>query len=372
MTFSFFNHVRDTDCSNTSTITDVYNSIQKGEWEDLVLRVRASKTDQEKRDFKSKLPAFTTSGIFNSRTDKGLVQHSGLIAIDFDNISFEQSAPLRKDRYSFSGFVSASGYGYCIIVKIPPDKHRESFRQLSEYYYATYGIQVDASGINESRLRYVSYDPEAFINYNASLFIPKSAQKPKKQPTFVPCTVSDFEEAVTYICTNGIDITQTYEDWLYLSFAIESEFKESGRHYFHAISQMSAKYDAVRCDKQYTHSLNHAGSGVSIGTFWHLCRKYNVPFNLEKSQKIAKAAVTIRKAKGNIHDIANVINPSAPPVLTEDEIKLAKKVYEMPEDQVKEIEREDKPNRIELARLYINSNHDIWIEEFSGRIYKKD
>jgi hypothetical protein len=68
------------------------------------------------------------------------------------------------------------------------------------------------------------------------------------------------------------DITAGYQNWLHLGFALESEFGENGRKYFHAISRFHSDYSPRECDWQYTECLEHNGSGISIGTFFYWCK----------------------------------------------------------------------------------------------------
>ena len=46
------------------------------------------------------------------------------------------------------------------------------------------------------------------------------------------------------------DITADYNDWLKTGFALASEYGESGRNYFHAISALNPGYRQYECDKK--------------------------------------------------------------------------------------------------------------------------
>ncbi len=93
----------------------------------------------------------------NQRAANNCEQHSGLICIDIDKLSeFDynkliQLLPL--DEYTFIMFTSPSGYGIKVIIKISDTfQHLELFNGYSQYFLQEYGITVDASGKDVSRL----------------------------------------------------------------------------------------------------------------------------------------------------------------------------------------------------------------------------
>ena len=49
-----------------------------------------------------------------------------------------------------------------------PERHRDHFRALVKYFERTHGLELDESGINESRACFESYDPDIIIkdDYN--------------------------------------------------------------------------------------------------------------------------------------------------------------------------------------------------------------
>ena len=60
----------------------------------------------------------------------------------------------------YSCWVS-SGDGLKALVKISnPERHRDHFRALRTYFNKQYDLEVDESGINESRACFESYDPD--------------------------------------------------------------------------------------------------------------------------------------------------------------------------------------------------------------------
>jgi len=123
------------------------------------------------RQFKaSNFDYCTFSGIFKSRNDKALINHSGLLCVDFDHL---QSVDLLRnqllqDEYFETQllFVSPSGDGLKWIISIDTAKitHGNFFVAVANYILQTYGVEVDKSGRDISRACFLPHDPNAFIN----------------------------------------------------------------------------------------------------------------------------------------------------------------------------------------------------------------
>jgi len=115
---------------------------------------------------KSKLPYFTGSGTFSRREDKGLIEHSGKIIIDFDKLNNIQAVEemLKGDKYTEFMFRSCSGRGIAVVVNIEPSKHLDSFLFLENYYKNKYNLTIDKACKDISRPRYISHDPNLHSN----------------------------------------------------------------------------------------------------------------------------------------------------------------------------------------------------------------
>lgn len=145
----------------------------KGRFWFLVNQIRASSDKYQRDQFKKQLPCITPSGVFNERRKAGLVQHSGLIAFDIDNIG--DSAEDIKTTLSeipniaYCG-LSVSGRGLWGLIPISDaSKHEAHFRAI-ELAFAGIGVTIDKACKDVSRLRFYSYDNEAYINHNAVVF----------------------------------------------------------------------------------------------------------------------------------------------------------------------------------------------------------
>ena len=120
---------------------------------------------------KKMLPAICFSGTFNKRNDASLLEHSGIICLDFDGYEKQKDLlsdkeSLSKDKYVYSVFISPSGNGLKVLVKIPadPENHINYFNSLQSHFNSPY---FDKATKNISRVCYESYDPLIYINNNS-------------------------------------------------------------------------------------------------------------------------------------------------------------------------------------------------------------
>lgn len=173
MEITIYKDVKDTKSGFVRPISVVLERIRSGKSAELLDKIRAEK-DKTKRDaLKLKLPSYCFSGTFSSRNDNSIIKHSGFICLDFDKFLNDDLTiwreKLEKDKYTYALFLSPSGNGLKVIVKIPADKdyHRDYFRALDIYYNTSY---FDKSCINISRLCFESSDPNLYLNENSELW----------------------------------------------------------------------------------------------------------------------------------------------------------------------------------------------------------
>jgi len=173
---TIFKSIRDTDTPFHRDVRLILNRIKEGteSTKDLVKRIRLEKRKPERQELKKLLPAICFSGTFNKRTDSSLIQHSGLICLDFDGYDkskelLQDKENLSKNKYVFSVFISPSGNGLKVLVKIPADaeNHTNYFNSLEKYFNSPY---FDKTSKNLSRVCYESYDPLLHINENSSIW----------------------------------------------------------------------------------------------------------------------------------------------------------------------------------------------------------
>ena len=141
--------------------------IKNGKSSDTIETLRGGDKDQKK-----KLPVVLWSGAFLERKDSALHDHSSVIVIDLDHVDVPKLKPiLSTDEYVFACWVSPSGDGLKALVQVTnPERHRDHFRALQAYFDKQYGIDIDPSGVNESRACFESYDPDIVVKEFAKPF----------------------------------------------------------------------------------------------------------------------------------------------------------------------------------------------------------
>jgi len=350
MRISFYPSIKQTDSKQiVDVVSELYN-IKNGVYEDFVYPVRNAKTDKEKKEAKLKAPCITTSGTFSRRGNDNLINHSGLIAIDFDHVSDIGDAfnLLINDQYTFSLFHSISGDGLCCIVKIDGKRHLDAFLGLEKYYFTHYGLEADRACKDVSRPRYVSFDPDLYINENSDIFkqyLPKenkNATKKFQSFKFSGHFQSKFETVLSRINT---DITQNYTDWIKIGFAIASEYGENGLDYFKQISQFHPDYDEYKCERKYRSLLSDKASGVKIASFYYVCQQYGIDITDEREQKTRELATQYKKQGKTEKQLIQEI-PSVIPEVVSEEFK-------------KPIQSKSNELNLELFEQWLRANYDI-------------
>ena len=117
----------------------VLDRIKNGHQKELVEKIRPLKTKEERNPLKKHLNAILFAGTFGYRNAKNLIAHSGYICADFDDMETEEKMKsfydfITKDKYTHVVFLSPSGNGYKVVIKIPTRDHKGSFLALEEYY----------------------------------------------------------------------------------------------------------------------------------------------------------------------------------------------------------------------------------------------
>lgn len=230
-TVGFYKTMRSTECWQTN-ITDILSGIKNGNWADQVNRYRESGDGT----IKENLPCFTVGGVFSpTKSVENLVSYSGLLSLDIDDLktSFLGLQALVDDEFVFSIFKSASGNGYCVLIKTVPLTSVEQFKRLYQGVYEhLYDRLKNVCKFdylpNLNRLRYVSFDEDLYLNQNCQewsieaevpnlveLPIPKSDRKVSinlgqlNDSEKLDLTLSKFEEVSGKFGERG-----TRHDWV--------------------------------------------------------------------------------------------------------------------------------------------------------------
>ena len=236
MNIGFYDKITNLKRDNEIPVDLFLESIRNGKWQDEVFKVRLIKDKRERKFEKEKLPSVTLSGLFASRRDSQSEKHSGFIGMDIDDVAEpdEIKEILKNDPYIYAIFVTVSGNGLCVIFKINAKRHREDFYAISKYLYDKYQLITDPSGVNESRIRYVSFDPHLFIRYeNVKTFDIKLEKEKKIKIPDVVFSKKDFDRLIDEIINQRLNLCENYTEWLRIGFSFVHQFQEQGRPYFH-------------------------------------------------------------------------------------------------------------------------------------------
>jgi len=209
MQITLFKSIRDTDTPFFRDVHLVLDRIKEGATKELVKKIRAEKRKPERNEIKKQLPAICFSGKFSKRSDSAILEHSGLICLDFDGYTktkelLQDKENFTKSKYVFSVFISPSGNGLKVLVKIPsdPDNHTNYFNSLEKHFNSPY---FDKTSKNISRVCYESYDPLIHVNENSSIW------DVIEEPEYTE--VSRYRDAPTIPITDENKIVEILVKW---------------------------------------------------------------------------------------------------------------------------------------------------------------
>lgn len=140
-----------------------------GEFADTVASVRAAETKDARTGLKLTLPGATFCGEFAERKRDKLEKHSGLICLDFDDVEdlVAKKEALSKDDHVVMAFVSPSGTGLKVILRVPDGVDHDHIFDECARYLKHYELEADKAASDVSRLCFLSHDPDAIINFDA-------------------------------------------------------------------------------------------------------------------------------------------------------------------------------------------------------------
>jgi predicted P-loop ATPase len=301
MLISLYKNIHDSQDKDIE-IDNFLEGVRSGRWQDIALEVRNAPNKEIKELKKKTAPLVTISGSFSARKDDALRKHSNYIAIDIDNL---EDAAATKDRigsdpYLYAAFISISGKGLCLIIKIDGTRHLDAFNGIAAYLYNEYQLIVDQSGKNVSRARFISYDPFIIQNSKSATFKKYLPKKKEYKQAKVVVIKSDFDAIIDQMDKKGLNLCEDYSEWIRICYALVSEFQEQGREYFHTLSSHSSKYNSLDCDAQFDACLkNHSESKTkksSIGTIYFHAKQNAIDVYSEYTKSIMRHATSQRAA----------------------------------------------------------------------------
>jgi len=171
---NIFRNAKGVSCLNVVKVTSVLSGIKNGKWMDVVLPVREFKengTKKEVEEAKKLLPAVAWSGVFEDRrADDNMVHYNKLMVVDIDDITKTRLKTLKKELTKnpmVYAFFNGPTKGIKVLIFIDSEKdwhNNHAFWHIERLFDEMYGIKIDPTGKNLSRLCFVSYDPDLYIN----------------------------------------------------------------------------------------------------------------------------------------------------------------------------------------------------------------
>lgn len=284
----------------STSLEEVIAWIRDGKYSAEIANVRGAANTKEAAFHKKSLDFVTFSGIFSpTRLAANLQEHSGMIVVDLDHIQDPAGLKLQlqEDTFVHACFVSPSGNGLKVIVKIKDtDRHKETFADLAFYFNTSYILydqeKVDPSGSDVCRACFMSHDPEIYYNPDSRVYSiqngipekPKSERQIEKDATELEKWVSVLTDRIE---KHTMDICNDYgTEWLLIAFSL-SVLGENGRTYFHRISKQNAKYDEKDTDAKFDNALK-TSRFTNIAKLVSICKDYGIDTSRPGKEKPVK------------------------------------------------------------------------------------
>jgi hypothetical protein len=271
--------------SNRIQVGQSLEMIKSGTYSTLVSRLREylNKGDRDTYDQeKRRLPAVTFSANFELKRNRSSIsQYNQLLVLDIDKLSNEQMTLLKghfsSDPYIFAFWESPSkagikglihfDFGNDFPIEDVNFRHTYGFKKVHTYIFEKYGIEIDTSGSDVTRLCFFSYDPqlsvkdefESFrITYTESeaaairaavrsapyVYADEPTDNQKYNP-YGKNRQSDrtaVQSIIRYLNKRELSITSDFNNWYQIGYAIANSFTyELGVKYFFSLSKMDGK-----------------------------------------------------------------------------------------------------------------------------------
>jgi len=271
-------------------IGDLYDLLTTNRYMDQVIAVRNAKDLMTKSNLKEKLPSYTPSGIFERSGSHFPLKMNNFICIDIDkkdNLQVEGFENLKEQLSEISYIaycgLSCGGEGYFCIIPIADHFLFKSHFHSLNADFANIGITIDQICSDIGRKRFVSYDPDPYINYEPETYDGLISEPNKVCKIVVQSDSSVFDSArlqteadsyINILVKRKLDITSPYLKWLRIGYAFANTFGETGRERFHKVSQFYYDYESKETDTLYSSCLKGSSPNpITIKTFLMYARE---------------------------------------------------------------------------------------------------
>ena len=265
------------------------------------------------KEAKRMLPAIAFCGEFSGgHAKEDLVRYNNLLVFDVDHLTGDEMrkaySTLSSDEHILAFWVSPSGNGYKGLIRVLyqniPESiefdlcYKKAFKEITTFFYNHFGIELDTNCSDYSRICYVCWDPNLYINDGATSFAVDCSHLSKEEKKVSRVSSSDQVMGATpskivnvsgknsqhdrniisailkYLAKRNLSITSMYDDWLRVGFALANTFNyDLGVKYFLAFSKMDAdKYDERKCIEKLQECYINGRGDVTLGTIVEMAR----------------------------------------------------------------------------------------------------
>ena len=264
--------------TKTTTVGNVLAAIKNGHWSNQVAQVRQSLAAGGKdaaNAQKKLLPAVMYSGVFARRSANKLKTASGLLCLDLDGLNGGlelMRGSVNTDPHTVASFVSPSGTGLKVIVRVPADprQHKNAFVCAQNYYRDKFKVEIDRACSDISRLCFVSHDPALFSNEHAA----ELPVNPQPHSTGSSPRTSDVgDEPRIREALDAIPASVAHDIWVRILMALH--------HWDESLGKPLARAWSASCPEKFKEpdfetawrSLKPDG-GVGLGTLFEVAKSY--------------------------------------------------------------------------------------------------
>lgn len=304
------------------SIGRVLNGIRSEAYKPRIATARALLNAGDRKGYdkiKGGLPAVTFCGTFDVGHSAAQCTHyNELMILDIDHqeehMMEEVKEALSRDVHVAAFWLSPSAQGYKGLVPLTYEasllnsgasfKHKLAFEQIYIYFLSRYGIELDGSGKDISRLCYMSSDASLVAKEQCTTFEvtydgQESTIKPGKSEREVPqVEAKDWKELcgkatcyknhrenrnqlikiIKQLTKRGISITPTWEEWVRVAFAIASSIHpEKGRDHFLELCRLDKdKHDELKSERLIWDAYNKTQMRSGIHTIIYLAKQKGV------------------------------------------------------------------------------------------------
>ena len=158
------------------SIAQVIELVKSDKYKSVITKIRETTNKPERTELKKKLDYITPGGTFSKRANNKLVQHSGFLHLDIDNLDKKQLKAVKhsliSSDYTHICHLGPSGNGFKVWVRIPIVSDNVTYRSFYESVLKEYNLpnNLDTQTKDISRACFMSHDPEIYHNPNSKIY----------------------------------------------------------------------------------------------------------------------------------------------------------------------------------------------------------